>query len=143
MPRPKPTKSHKTAKSPKRPSVVEAAPKTPTNAIVWANLVALMIDKYGEENQTALARDAKTSPGNIARIKLQQTSVGFKLLETIASAFDGVQPWQLLVPGLDPKHLPVVRVVTNGDRKLVENIKRASDALVDFIEQANTRPGGL
>lgn len=142
MPRPKPTKSRKPPKSPKRPAVAEAAPKTASNAIVWANLVTLMVKEYGEENQTRLARDAGTSPGNIARIKAQQTSVGFALLEKIAQAFD-LQPWQLLVPGLDAANRPVIRVASPSERQLYENAKKASEALADFIEHANTRPGGL
>lgn len=131
MPRPKITK---------RPS--EPAPKTATNVVLWANLKALMTEQYGKENLTRLAREAKIGPGSATRIKNQQTAIGFDVLEKVARVFN-LFPWQLLVPGLQPKDPPVLRVASEAEKTMYETAMRTRDALVDFIDQANTRPGGL
>lgn len=68
--------------------------------ILWENLVALMKRDYGKENLTRLAEDAKIGPGTSSRLKAQQTSVGIDVLDALAVAFK-VEPWQLMVPGLD------------------------------------------
>ena len=75
-----------------------AAPDT--KKILWANVQALMLHHYKEENLTRLARDTKCGPGTASRIKAQRTSVGIDVLDKIAGFFR-LQPWQLLVPELD------------------------------------------
>lgn len=75
--------------------------------VLWENVSRLMVARYGKENLTRLAADAKVGPGTSTRIKEQETSVGTDKLDLIAKAF-GIQTWQLLVPGLDPDALPVL-----------------------------------
>lgn len=97
---------------------------------------------YGKENLTRLARDCEMSPANATRIKEQRTSIGLEVIEKVAKAFH-MKSWELLVPDLDPTNRPMLRTVSPGEKKLYENAKRASEALVDFLDQANTRPGDL
>ena len=68
-------------------------------AILWTNVLALMVAKYGKENLTRLANDSGTGPGTMTRIKNAKTSVGVDVLEKIADVF-GVAPWQLLHPDI-------------------------------------------
>ena len=72
--------------------------------ILWANVAALMNLRYGEENLSRLAREAKIGPASMTRIKEQQTSVGTEAMGKIAVALK-VQAWQLLFPGLDVARL--------------------------------------
>lgn len=58
--------------------------------------------RYGAENLTRLAKDAKFGPGSATRMKEQKTSVGIDILDKLAKLFK-VEPWQLLAPGLDAK----------------------------------------
>lgn len=69
--------------------------------ILWENVRALMVQKYGKENINRLAADAKIGIGSAQRIKEAKTSVGIDLVEAIADAFQ-VYPWQLLC-ALTPK----------------------------------------
>lgn len=65
--------------------------------LLWANVSALMIAKYGKENLTRLAADSGVGPGTMTRIKEAQTSVGLDVIEKIATVF-GIEPWQLMHP---------------------------------------------
>lgn len=69
------------------------------------NVSNLMKSRYGGENLTRLAADAKVGPGTVTRIKEQETSIGIDLIAKVARVFK-LDPWQLLVPDLDPKRAP-------------------------------------
>lgn len=73
---------------------------------LWRNVSALMRHKYGKENLTRMAADCSIGPGTASRIKEAHTSVGIDVIERLAECF-GVEPWHLLMPDLDPLHLPV------------------------------------
>ena len=60
---------------------------TDYKAILWANVSALMVAKYGKENLTRLANDSGAGPGTMTRIKEMKTSVGMDVLEKIAKVF--------------------------------------------------------
>lgn len=68
--------------------------------ILWENLSALMLIKYGKENMSKLAEDAHIGAATMTRIKEQKTSVGTENLDKLAKAFK-VQAWQLICPGFD------------------------------------------
>lgn len=73
--------------------------------VLWANLARLMDARYGKENITRLATEARIGPASVTRLKGQATSFGVEILDKLAAVFE-VQPWQLLVPNLDPENLP-------------------------------------
>ena len=83
--------------------------------VLWANVRALMLLKYGKENINRLAADAKIGIGSVQRIKEAQTSVGIEIVESVAHSFK-VEPWQLLAPGMDDeKFLVVLRAWQDTD----------------------------
>jgi hypothetical protein len=96
-----------------------------TNATLWANTQALMVNRWGEVNLNRLARECKIGPGTAARIKDQKTSVGLEVLEKIADNFS-VAVWQLMVPGMDPAALPALQPVSAAERALYEKIMSAA-----------------
>lgn len=90
--------------------------------VLWDNLKALMAYHYGKENLTRLAKDSKCGPGTASRIKARNTSVGIEVLGKVSKIFD-LQPWQLLIPGLDPANPPVISL-TEQERRLYDRLKR-------------------
>jgi hypothetical protein len=83
--------------------------------VLWANVRALMVKRYGGENLNRLAREAKIGPGSATRIKECQTNVGLGVLEKLARHFE-VEPWQLLAPGLsDEEFLGILSVWQETD----------------------------
>jgi len=96
-----------------------------TKATLWENVHALMVKHWGKENQSRLAEVAGVGLGTIARIKQKQTSVGLDVIERIAEHFH-IAPWQLLVPGMDPKNPPTLQPVNEKERQLYEKIMNAA-----------------
>jgi hypothetical protein len=84
---------------------------------VSANVDRLMKHAWGSVNKSKLARVAavvdpltgdvleKAGQGTYDRLKKPDADVGLSLLRRIAAAF-GLQPWQLMIPELDPEHPP-------------------------------------
>lgn len=79
--------------------------KKDSKQVLWENVSRLMVKRYGKENLTRLAADSGVGPGTCTRIKVQSTSVGLEVVEAIAKALEA-EPWQMLVPNLDPNKLP-------------------------------------
>lgn len=103
-------------------------PRTTLKAVLWQNVKALMVARYGKENLTRLATECRIGPGTATRIKEQRTSVGLDVLEQIAGTFH-VEPWQLLVPGMDPSNPPVLRQANAAERELYERLLQAAKDL--------------
>lgn len=98
--------------------------------VLWANVRALMLHRWDEENVNRLARVASVGPATVDRIKKAQTSVGLEVIDKVAQALD-VETWQLLVPGMDPKNLPVLMPMSEGERTFYERVISAAKALKD------------
>ncbi len=80
---------------------------------LWENVKALMEARYGKENLTRFAADVGVSPATADRLKKGATSVGLEIIEQIAETF-AVEPWQLMVPGLNAKDLPKLTTLTEA-----------------------------
>lgn len=80
---------------------------TDSKTVLWKNVQELMKKHYGEENQTRLAKDVGFGAGTAIRLKAGKTSVGVDIIDRLAQFF-GLEPWQLLVPGLKPEALPAL-----------------------------------
>ena len=92
-------------------------PGSNTRKQLWENVSLLMLRRYGGENLTRLAKEAKFGPGSATRLKEQNTSVGVDIVDKLAKLFK-LEPWQMLAPGLDPDHPPEiakVNTVRGGD----------------------------
>ena len=87
---------HSVEKSWHRPRMEEPN----TRKRLWENVSRLMVKRYGKENLTQLAKDAKFGPGSATRLKDQSTSVGVDIVDRLAKLFK-LEPWQLLVPQLN------------------------------------------
>ena len=86
-----------------------------TDEILWQNVKALMIQKYGKENlnrtnidSTANNKDMAISLGSLQRIKAQNTAIGLEVIDKLAYFFD-IYAWQLLVPNMNPSNLPILK----------------------------------
>ena len=96
--------------------------------VLWANVSALMVQRWGEENLNRLAREAEIGLGTAARLKKQTTSVGLELVDKLARGLH-VEPWQLLVPGASASNPPVLLPVSESERRFYERVKAAAEAL--------------
>jgi transcriptional regulator with XRE-family HTH domain len=101
--------------------------------IVADNIRALMrAGRNGLRTQAAIANAAKR-----AGHELNQTSISRILnlavapqtdtLDALAAAFD-IEPYQLLVPGLDPRNPQVLRVLSAAEARLYKALEEAREA---------------
>ncbi len=94
------------------------------------NLVRLMHhDDAHPITQAELARRSKVDQRYIGRLLNAEFNASVKVLEKLAKAFD-LQPWQILVPGLDPGN-PPVNHVTEAEKRLYERLKEAARMVMD------------
>ncbi len=111
--------------------------------VLWQNVLALMHREFGKVNVTQFAAWAKIGVGSVLRMREQQTSVGLDIVEKIAKKA-GVEPWMLLVPGLDTGNPPMLAKDAEGIRVLVSNINKSQEALSGLLRVGgNTEQGGL
>lgn len=109
--------------------------------VLWANVRALMLNRWQEENINRLAREADLGPATIQRIKGAKTSIGIDVIEAIAKYFK-VQPWQLIAPGMDDeKFLDILKAWQDTDGRGRRMLLRAAEgASEDDEETAVPRP---
>lgn len=100
-----------------------------TKEIIWNNVKALMVKKYGKENlyKTSTDSNKTISLGALQRIKERETAVGVDVLDKIARFFE-VQTWHLLLPNLDVDNPPVI-LISEVEQRFYKNMKAISKEL--------------
>ena len=96
----------------------------------------------GKTPVLAWAGARKLEQPTIRRILIGETSPTEQMLAKIAGAM-GLEPWQLMVPGLNVRNPPVLREACEAERHLYERINKAIEELGELKEQFNTIPGQL
>lgn len=97
---------------------------------LWANLVALMQERYGTENLNRLARECKFSPATASRIKAQDTSVGLETIDKLAATL-GVRPCDLIDPDFAPGRSEQIKALS----PMALDLAQMLDAIEDPARQ--------
>lgn len=116
------------------PAEDESPVATKTALVVAANVRALM--DRDEELNSNLKLGGKTKLGHsaISRI-LHGQNITLKSLEALGRVFE-LEPWQLLVPIVDPKNPPALKVFTEAEKAFYAKIDEAEKALKALKEGA-------
>lgn len=93
-----------------------------SKSVLSANLKRLMAASEDLRTQAALGKKAKIDQRTVGRILNGEHSPQLKQIEAIAEAFD-LLPWQILVPGIDPKNPPVCEL-TRVEKELYDKLRR-------------------
>lgn len=100
----------------------------PLKKILWANVRALMVERYGDENLNRLAREARVGPGTITRIKAMKNSTGVEVIEKVAKALR-VDPYRLLLHGGTDKELSLLlKAYSGADERGKDLLNAAAEA---------------
>jgi transcriptional regulator with XRE-family HTH domain len=91
------------------------------------NLAALMASTVDLRTQASVGKRAGVDQRTVGRILNREHSPNLLQIQKLAAAF-GLQPWQLLVPHLDPANPPVVHL-TQAERELYARVRRAARQL--------------
>jgi transcriptional regulator with XRE-family HTH domain len=104
-------------------------PASATAKVLAENLASLMAAHTDLGSNPKLGTKAKLGTGTIARLRTAEVNANLETLEALASAFD-VQPWELLVPGLDPKNRPTLKQISEREHQLYERWKQVAKEFV-------------
>ena len=110
-----------------------------SRAVLWENVSALMRQRYGKEHLTKFAKDIGAGPGTATRIKNQETSIGLDVIDRIAVEFK-LEPWQLLVPNLDPTNPPVLAPLSDAERKLYAKLRETVEVVGGLMREQGGAP---
>lgn len=105
--------------------------------ILWENVLTLMAKRYGKENLGKFAADCGIGAASMTRIKLAKTSIGVDTIEAIAREFK-LQPWQILVDGLDADTPPALAVegLATGEGKKNQSDSQATGKIPGYSGEA-------
>lgn len=108
-------------------------PYVPENAsaaltILADNLERLRAKHLSLNTQSAIGREAKVDQKTVGRILNKAHEPQINIVAKLAKAF-GLEPWQMLVPGLDPQRPPVLMSAEEREHyeKLREAITKQAD----------------
>ena len=95
----------------------------PSRRVLQDNLNALMRAHSSLSTNTKVATKAMVGSGTISRLRNAEVAASTDMLDALATAF-ALQPWQLLLPGLDPENLSELPSMSADERELFEKIKQ-------------------
>lgn len=91
------------------------------NEIVADNLSRLMDHVPELDSQGKLHKKSKVAQSTIGRTLRKETSITVENLASIAYAFE-LQPWQLLVPDLDPSNPQALREINGNEKEFYKKL---------------------
>lgn len=122
-----------------RPSTeVEKSPPSPVLEILAANLATLKATVVEYDSQGKIGAKADINQRTVGRILNKEHEPTLAQLGKLAAVF-GLEPWKLLVPGLDPKRQPRL-----ADAEMLQAAKKFRSSLDDLIDaEPITEPAPL
>jgi transcriptional regulator with XRE-family HTH domain len=102
----------------------------PVQKVIAENVQAMMdVGRNGLRTQAAIADAAKKAghpldQKSVSRVLKAATAPQADTIEAIARAFD-IEPYQLLIPGLDPKNPQVLRSLSPIEERLYRALEEA------------------
>ena len=94
----------------------------PTKDVLAENINTLMRVNTSLDSNPKVSGKADLGTGSISRIRNADGAINLDTLDKLAKCFD-LQPWQMLVPELDPKSPPVLRSMSVTEVELFERLR--------------------
>lgn len=110
----------------------------PARTVLAANLKALMASSADCRSTPALERATamkgnKVGKSTIDRALKGEANLTIDNLEVIAKVF-GVDPWQLMVPNMQPKNPPVLRSIGAAEEEVYAKLRKLATEVVKLPE---------
>lgn len=115
--------SKKLARQPKAPSQL--------TELFRANLEKLMKADRDLNSQPKVAAASKVAQSSVGRILRGEQSPTLDMVHALAAAFD-LEPWQMLVPDLEPGNPPITKQIDDRQRELWQQFKVAAQKLASY-----------
>ena len=111
------------ARQPKAPS--------PLTELFRANLEKLMKADRTLNSQPKVAAASKVAQTSVGRILRGEQSPTLDMVQALATAFD-LEPWQMLVPDLEPGNPPITKQIDDRQRELWQQFRLAAQQLAVY-----------
>lgn len=99
-----------------------AQPASKTAQVLGKNLGALMESHPNLSSNPKLASKTGLGTGTLSRLRNGEVDATVSTLEKLAVAFE-LEPWQLLVPRMDPGNPPALLNATEAEMRLWERLR--------------------
>lgn len=96
--------------------------------VLATNLKALMASHPALDTFGKIVAAGGPSNGTLDRIRRMESGASIDQLDTLAKIY-GLEPWQLLVPNLDPTNPPMLAAISAKQMEMLERIKQAAKEL--------------
>jgi len=105
------------------------------------NLDALMRADRELNTQAALAKASRIGQRSVSRILRGEQSPTLDMVGKLAHAF-GLEPWQMLVPDLEPDNPPITKQIDKSQQELLARFRLAAQELARYeIDRTKKKPG--
>ncbi len=94
----------------------------PTHTVVAENLARIIEHRRLSPSDTA--KLLKVKPFQVTRFLAANHSMTLRTLDRLAEAF-GYEPYQLLIPGLDPANPQILRMLSPAEQRLYAALEAA------------------
>jgi len=96
--------------------------------ILATNLKALMASHPALDTFKKIVEAGGPTNGTLDRIRRMESGASIDQLDTLAKVY-GLEPWQLLVPNLDPTNPPMLATISKQQLEMLDRIKKAAKEL--------------
>jgi len=102
-----------------------------TAKVLGENVSALMAATPDLSSNPKMKKATGLSTSTLSRMRNGLVDANLDTLELIAAAFD-IQPWQLLVPNLQPKNLPVMLIAGEREQALYKRFRTVAEEIASI-----------
>lgn len=102
--------------------------------VLASNLKALM--ELRKLSQMELHRRSRVAQATIGRILREETAADVDTISALAKGLD-LEPWQLLIPNIDPGNPPVLQPISTRERELYQRLR---ETVQDLAKAGGPKP---
>lgn len=106
-------------------------PRMDARHVLARNLKALMKAHKELSTLPKITAQCGVSNGTLDRMRRAAAGARIDQVELVARAF-GLEAWQMMVPGLEPKNPPVLAAASDAERALYAKILQAAEQIVHY-----------
>lgn len=115
---------HYSARMPNKSGKATELPASRAARLLAQNIDRLMASDPDLSSNPKLSLKTKLTTSTLSRIRNAKVEATVGSVEAIAKAF-GIEPWELLVPGFNPKNRPTLQPISEQERKLYQRLAEA------------------
>lgn len=107
--------------------------------VLAQNLQRLMSKRPKLNSNPKISKKADIGIATLSRVTRMDGGATLDTITRLATVF-GLQPWQMLVPGLDPEHPQILRSLSAAEEAMYAKMR---EVVEEEVKARDSRPGHL